>query len=219
MPLATSIKVYLAICLSARCVSGLQAQHAEPPQAPVPTRTVFIVQSYYHTGIIFELDAETRRKLDFAKQFAAYRYVDIGWGEEVFYQDPEFTLIKAARAILCPSNSVIRVEGFNQEISDVVVASDRAMKFSVPADQFARLCAFINGSLKKNERGGLIVESSRENGAVIFFKSTHTYCLFNTCNTWIAEALRYAGLNVSPACVVTASTLFHRLKNKGETLR
>jgi hypothetical protein len=210
--------IFLALVVSATCVSGQQtrpgAQHERER-----TRTVYVIQTYYHTGFIIELDRETRSLLEFTKRFDRFRYIDIGWGEAVFYQDPAFTLCKGARAILLPSKSVVRVEGFNQDIRDVIAMSDRAMKFSMTRGQFARLCSFINGSIRRDRERGLIVASVHENGEIIFYKSPRTYCLFNTCNTWIANGLRYAGLDISPAFVVTAKSLFWKLDGEGDVLK
>ncbi len=217
--LAAGIMACLLVGMCSQCARGEQMHEGNALLAPARYRTVIIIQSYYHTGILLELDAETRGKLDLARYFIRYRNIDIGWGEEVFYQDPSFTLSKGARAVLCPSRSVIRAEGFNQDIDDVVGTSDRAMRFRITDDQYDRLCAFINASLTRNVKGEAVVVSSHDSGAVLFFKSPHTYCLFNTCNTWIAKALKRAGIEISPACVVTASTLFSRLKKKGDSLK
>lgn len=206
------------ILLCARCVTGQDALPAAGT-ADSGRITVYVIQSYYHTGFIVELDREARAALEFAQRFRRFRYVDIGWGEEVFYQDPEFTLGKGARAILLPSKSVVRVEGFNQDLKGVIDWSDRAVTISMTSGEFSRLCAFINGSLIKDRDHRLVVASVHGKGEIVFFKSPRTYCLFNTCNTWIARALRHAGLDISPAGVVTAGTLFWKLKGVGVSLK
>jgi len=214
----TLIRLCLIVLMFARCVSG-QVQPVSGPHDRVHDRTVYIVQSYYHTGFIVELDREARARLDFANRFSRFRYADIGWGEEVFYQDPAFTLCKGARAIFTPSRSVVRVEGFNQDMAGVIAWSDRAVKISMTPDEFGRLCAYINGSLSKDSGHNLMEASVHGGGEIIFFKSPRTYCLFNTCNTWIARAMKHAGLDISPACVVTAGTLFWKLKGVGVSLK
>ncbi len=218
-PSAVRFRLCLALLLCAQCVSGQKAKPAARAEDDLRGRTVYVIQRYYHTGFVIELDREARSCLEFAPRFSRFRYVDIGWGEEVFYQDPEFTLAKGARAIFLPSKSVLRVEGFNLDMGGVIAWSDRTMKISMTRDEFARLCSFINGSLKKDRDNGLIEASEHDNGEIIFFKSPHTYCLFNTCNTWIARALRHAGFDISPVCVVTARTLFGRLRRVGVSLK
>jgi hypothetical protein len=218
-PSALWIRLCLALLLCAQCVSGQNSRPAARPDDILRDRTVYVIQSYFHTGFIIELDREARSRLEFAPRFGRFRYVDIGWGEEVFYQDPEFTLSKGARAIFLPSKSVLRVEGFNQDMGGVIAWSDRAMKISMTRNEFARLCSFINGSLKKDRDNGLDEASEHDNGEIIFFKSPHTYYLFNTCNTWIARALRHAGFDISPTGVVTARTLFWKLNKVGVSLK
>ena len=50
-----------------------------------------------------------------------------------------------------------------------------------------------------------------ESGSV-FYAATGTYSASYTCNTWTAEALRVAGIPVTPAGVVFASELTDQLR-------
>jgi len=137
--------------------------------------------------------------------------VEIGWGEEDFYQNPDSSVTRAARAILRQNPSVLRVEGFNQDIRDVMAWSERTRKISLTPPQMTKLIVYVNESLKKDKNGKPVIASVHGLGEIIFFKSTQTYYLFNTCNTWIARALQYAGLDITPVGVVTAQSLFYKL--------
>ena len=120
--------------------------------------------------------------------------------------------------MMIPSSSVIRVEGFDAEMKDVVAWSGRAARFRLSDVEFIRLCEFIEASLTKDCDGKPAV-ASRHGGDVIFFRSPHLYHMFNTCNTWIARALNHAGADISPVCAITAGTLFRRMEKSGEILK
>jgi uncharacterized protein (TIGR02117 family) len=207
-------KSSLATCLALLlCAAGIASGSAGPNTAQgrvAATCTVYVSQVYYHTGLIIRLD-EHAASLAVASFFRGYRYVDIGWGEEEFYQNPDSSVSRAAKAVLSRNPSVLRVEGFNQDIRDVIAWSERTKKIALTPPQLARLIAYINGSLKKDKNGSPVVASVHGLGEVVFFKSTQTYYLFNTCNTWVASTLQYAGLDISPAGVITAQSLFYKL--------
>lgn len=164
------------------------------------------------------LDGNARRVLSFSEFFINHGRVDIGWGDEVIYQEAEIRSCSAVRAMMIPSSSVIRVEGFDADMKDVVAWSGRAAMFRLSDVEFIRLCEFIDASLMKDGDGKPVV-ASRHGGEVIFFRSPHLYHMFNTCNTWIARALNHAGIDISPVCVITAGTLFRRMKESGEILK
>jgi uncharacterized protein (TIGR02117 family) len=204
----------LATCLATLlCIAGILPVSARPNAVlggVAATCTVYVSQVYYHTGLIIRLDAKAA-SLAVAPWFRGYRYVDIGWGEEDFYQNPDSSVSRAMKAVLARNRSVLRVEGFNQDIRDVIAWSERTKKITLTPQQLAKLIAYINDSLKKDRNGKPVIASTHGSGEIVFFKSTQTYYIFNTCNTWVARALQYAGLDISPAGVVTAQSLFYKL--------
>ncbi len=182
-------------------------------------RNVYVVSNGFHTGIILDTKTAAFSLLAFGNSFKEYRYVDIGWGDEAFYQEPRFDFWSGARALLVPTDSVVRVEGFNADIPDVAAWSDRTVAVPVTENESQMLCQFINLSLRKDTAGNPVVVSERGGGSIVFYKSPRKYHLFNTCNTWIADAFAHAGLPVSAACVVTANNLFTRLERIGSAVR
>ena len=197
--------------LFASCIVSAGALPAGEQAAVSKIYTIYINQVYYHTGLIIEMDEVAASGLDVAPWFKGYRYVEIGWGEEDFYQNPDSSVTRAARAIFRRNPSVLRVEGFNQDIRDVMAWSERTKKISLTPPQMAKLIRYVNDSLKRDRNGIPVIASVHGAGEIVFFKSNQTYYLFNTCNTWIARALHYAGLDITPIGVVTAQSLFYKL--------
>jgi uncharacterized protein (TIGR02117 family) len=179
----------------------------------------YIINNNLHTGIVIPVNEEMSKKITALKYFHRFSYIDIGWGEEKFYQDPKDNFCMGARAVLLPNTSVIRIEGYNSFTDDIIGWSDYAVMMSLTKDQYFKLISFIEKSFTRNEGNELIITKQKHSGSIIFFKSVYKYHLFNTCNTWIAEVLKASGLDVSPFFVITAGQLYNEIKDKGKILK
>ena len=153
------------------------------------------------------------------KNFINYKYIDIGWGDEDFYQNPDPDYLLGAKAILVPTNSVIRIEGSDLTINKIVEWGDFSIRFDLTGEQFKNLCEFINDSFSKDNDKNLIISSQKNNNRIIFYKSRLKYHLFNTCNTWIAEAFENCGFEISSSSVITAENLFEEISKHGTVLK
>ncbi|KAB2841727.1 MAG: DUF2459 domain-containing protein [Melioribacteraceae bacterium] len=181
--------------------------------------SVYLVKNNLHTGILFSVSEKLIENIPAVKNFSDYNFVDIGWGDEDFYQHPDPDILLGAKAILVPTNSVIRIEGKNSEINKIAERSDFCIKFNLTDEQLKKLCEFINFSFLKDEHKNFIATSQNDNNRIIFYKSGLKYHLFNTCNTWIAEAFENSGFDVSSSGVITAENLFEELSPFGIILK
>ena len=180
---------------------------------------VYIVNKNIHTGIIIPVNEISRRMIEALTLFPESEYADFGWGEEVFYQSPGKKYCLGIRAVLIPSSSVMRVEGFSNLLEEVVRWSGYAIRFTLTEREFERLCGYIDSSFSRGENGELLETSRKLGGEIVFFKSVYRYHLFNTCNTWVARALENAGLDVSPLLVITAGNLYDEVNGAGIVLK
>ncbi len=199
------------------------AQDSLEVQATNDTRdevTFYLIKSYWHTGLIFSVDSTLLEHIDALRNFDDKKFVDIGWGDEDFYQNPsDFDLYLASKAILIPTNSVIRIAGYLTPIESIIRWSDFCIKFKFTKIQFQKLCNFINTAFERNDEGNLIITSKTASGGIAYYKSIYKYHLLNTCNTWVANALKFAGLDISPSNVIRANELFFEVKDFGEVLK
>jgi uncharacterized protein (TIGR02117 family) len=174
------------------------------------TYSVYVVQSRWHTGLIFKTaDIDP----GFWPEVIRYRdrvYVDVGWGDEVFYQAASSPVHLAARAVLWPTQSVLQVYAFSNSIRAAYGSDARIMKIPVGEAELAALSRYIANSYMRDVNG--FVQPSTKNGeSSIFFLSTGKYHLFNTCNTWVGKAFKDAGLPVRTFFLLNANQLFRRL--------
>jgi hypothetical protein len=54
---------------------------------------------------------------------------------------------------------------------------------------------------------------------VKFFSSVHKYHIFNTCNTWVGEALEFSGFEINSSKIITAEHLYGDLLSIGEVIK
>ncbi|MEW6654425.1 MAG: DUF2459 domain-containing protein [Bacteroidota bacterium] len=180
---------------------------------------VYCVKENWHTGLMFEVNEFTIGQLPLLKHYTDYQFVDIGWGDEDFYQAAGFNLYYAAKAILIPTPTVIRIDGYRFSMEEVVKWREFAILFRLSRDSFIKFINFIKNSLKYDEDGNYIISKRVEGQPIIFFKSKDKYHLFRTCNTWAAQAIKAAGFNISTFCLITAGQFYNRLSEHGKVLK
>lgn len=213
------LKLFCIFTLLAHLLCCCTVQPALNGDTSLRTCIIYVVNRNIHTGLIIPVNETSKKSITALKFFENAAYVDFGWGEEVVYQTPNETLSMDLKAIFIPSSSVMCAEGLNLEIGLLVGWSDYAVEFRLTEEEFRSICIFIESSFIRGSDNRLVTTSVRSNGSVIYFKSTHTYCLFNTCNTWIAEALSRAVPGISPFVVITKSGLYDEIKDHGTVLK
>lgn len=183
------------------------------------TINVYLVKENWHTGIMFSIDEFTIQSLPVLKYFEGYEYIDIGWGDADFYQIPDFDLFLAAKAILIPTPTVMRFDGYKFPIEKIIEWREFALKFELPKARFLMLVNYINEHLLFDENGDPLISKHDEHSPVYFFKSKGEYHLFRTCNTWAAQALQATGIDVDTFGLITASQLYSKFADYGKVLK
>lgn len=214
-----SLFFFALMFISLSCTGTENLSRGEEINTSSGMYTIYIINNNLHTGIVLPVDNESTHAISAVKHFKNFSYTDIGWGEEKFYQEPEDNFCMGARAILLPNTSVIRIEGYSSFTDDIIGWSDYTVMMSLSKNQYIKLISFIEKSFTRDEGNELIITKQKHSGSIIFFKSVYKYHLFNTCNTWIAEALKASGLDVSPFFVITAGQLYNEIKDKGKVLK
>lgn len=215
------LNFFIAVSLALNsCVSPSERSASRAGTLLKHRYSVYLVNRGIHTGLIIPVNGVSVQKISAMKFFEKSEYIDFGWGEEYYYQHPgkgKFCL--GVKAVAVPNSSVVRAEGFSAILEDVIEWSDYALRFDLTESEFINFCGYIDGSFRRDENNNLIETSRKRNGEVIFFKSVYYYHAFNTCNTWAARGLQYAGLDVSPFLVITAGDLFDEVKGSGVPLK
>jgi uncharacterized protein (TIGR02117 family) len=179
---------------------------------------IFLVKQRWHTGIVIEtakVDTAIWKEIN---HFKEYKYVDVGWGDEAFYQHPGFDLELAVKALFYPTPSTLQLEGFNLSIEEYAEISDIAIELKISCRQFEKIIQYINDAYWRNAEGNVHLQLERYGGSIKFYKANGNYHIFNTCNAWIARALNEAGLNI-PDDPIFAEELFKQAQHFGRLLK
>jgi hypothetical protein len=142
-----------------------------------PTRTLYVVDHGWHSGIVVEREELVRRLPALAADLPGAPYLEIGWGEERFYRARETTLGMALRAVLRPNPSVLQVVPFSEIPHSTRVHTDDA--------GYAATLDFIAATFKPQLRR----LGPSQYGAGWFYPAKGSFHLFNTCNNWVNAAL------------------------------
>ena len=140
--------------------------------------SIYLVKANWHTGLMIPVNDFTKKILPVLSYFEGFEYVDIGWGDAEYYQSPGFNICLAAYAILPPTPSVIRIDGYKFPIDRVIEWREFAIQFVLPKERFLKMADFINQSFRYNDHNEIIISSRDKEKSIIFFKSIHFYFFY-----------------------------------------
>ena len=165
----------------------LLAACAHQPSEKVcqPTRTLYVVSHGWHSGVVVER-AELQKRLP-GLQAGNEKYLEVGWGEERFYQAKETSAAMALRAVLKPNPSVLHVVSFSSTPRSQFAQSEVSEVRTDEAGYGAALDAIAGTFKPQLERLGPSLY-----GQGWFYRAEGSFHLFNTCNTWVAGVLEKA---------------------------
>lgn len=179
----------------------------------------YIVNRDWHTGILLEMSDEIKKVIPSVADFTEMEFIEIGWGDEEFYQNTtNFDLFLGAKAILVPTPSVLRVQGFHADFNSILYGCNYCIKIKLSIEDFNKICEGIENEFFKNENNSTELTSERYGGSIKFFKAVSSYHLLRTCNTWIAEIMESSGMDITVFGIVTAEQLFENLSQQGEVI-
>jgi uncharacterized protein (TIGR02117 family) len=179
---------------------------------------IYFIKQDWHTAIVFktnELDLDMFREYE---SFSDFVLIDIGWGDEEFYQYLGFDYGLAFKALFYSTPSTLRVEGINLSKEEYFNLSEIVIELVVTDEQFKKICNYINKTFSVDDAGNAHILSRRADGKIIFYKSIGSYHLFNTCNTWLARGLRESGIEIEDAIILTEQ-LFNELSKVGTVIK
>lgn len=179
---------------------------------------IYFIKQRWHTAIVLstnELNKNLFRELD---SFKDYELIDIGWGDEEFYQIPGFDSGLAYKALFHSTPSTLRVEGIGITREEYFNLSEIVIELVVTDQQFRDICHYINQSFNLDENGSVQILSKQAGGKIIFYKAHNSYSILNTCNTWLAKGLNQSGVEIEQNIILTEQ-LFSELAKIGKVIK
>lgn len=165
-----------------------------PPEQGI---TLYVESNGVHTGIVMpKLAAGVDWRPIFPAgdvrepRFAAHDHVSIGWGERDFYlATPTWSDLKPRTVIAAATGSdrtLIHVDHVPRPSPD-----DEVRRLVIRPAEYRRLAAYV--------RASLIDGGERRPGYYrydAFYEARGRYSALRTCNSWIGDALRFAGVRI-----------------------
>jgi uncharacterized protein (TIGR02117 family) len=209
-------------------VTVLTARSADPalwpPVAGARLVEVDVVSHGFHAGIVLPrvamADAAGERGLAalvaVAQRFAAYPWLEFGWGDEGFYRSvPDagsLTVSLALRALFMPGNrSAVHVVGLARAARESFPASD-IVRVDISKEGFARLLGRLEASFARDSSGAPEDLGRGLYGPSLFYRGVDAFHVFNLCNHWVARLLSAAGVPTAPVPATLPQGLFFDLK-------
>ena len=181
-------------------------------------KTIYLIKQRWHTAITFNTADVDSFILPEVKYFQKAELIDIGWGDEAFYQYPDFDWDLAYQALFYSTPSTLRIEGIYIPIQQYFEISEIVIELKMTNEQLRILLNYISDTIWKNDNGEDEILSTQYLKRVYFFKANGDYHLFNTCNTWLARGLKKAGFNIKDDIVLTEQ-LFNEASKVGKVLK
>jgi uncharacterized protein (TIGR02117 family) len=195
-----------------------------PPAAGAPAIEIHVVSHGYHSGIVLPREVLARvagerghaALIAVAQRFAAYPWVEVGWGDEGFYRSvpdvSSLSLALALRALFTPGNaSVVHVVGMARSARDTFPVSE-IIRIDLSEQGFARLLGLLDASFARSSSGLQEDLGTGLYGPSLFYRAVEPFHVFNVCNHWVARLLSAAGLPTAPVAATLPPGLFLDLK-------
>src|SRR6266511_2032008 len=184
--------VLIWLLLTVSCASALA--HWTCTTQESTCKLVFVVHDTGHAAIVL-------LKSDIALDFLP---------ELDYFPDPNAGIFTGIKAAFWSSGSVLHVVGFSGDVQSFY-RSGEVVQLRLAADAHARLLEYTSDTFSRPQPNGRAQASPGLVAYSRFYPATRKFSLLRTCNTWVAEALKSAGLPVSPGHVMTAGSLATQL--------
>ena len=194
---------------------GCSAATVKPPPGAEQGQPVYIVSHGWHTGFVYPRDKLVELLPALGQRFPTGRYLEMGWGDEGFYQAEEITSGITLRALVWPTDSVVHIVAVPHSAKASFGHSEIRVA-CLQAGPFDALGRFLVTSFARDEQGRIQPGEPGLYGDSQFYTGAGSYHLFNTCNQWTAEGLQSAGFDIIPGFRLTASSIMNYLDDNAD---
>ena len=151
-----------------------------------------------------------------AQRFAAFEWIEFGWGDREFYQSvptvADISLPVALRALFRPGNtSVLHVVGITADPARVFTSGE-LVRIPLSRNGFDRMLQQLDATFVPPQGGALPDLGRGLYGPSLFYPANGSFSVFKVCNHWIADLLGAAGLPKAPVLATLPSGLIFHLR-------
>lgn len=191
--------ILLLIWLAAALALGAIPARSIPQPSGEDAIEVALVSNGWHVDLVLPLKAGG---IDLSRDFAPTgarqdeppAFIAIGWGDRAFYlETPRLADLKprtALKALIGASPTVLHVTYLRE-----LPRGDGVRRLKISPTVFAELAGSITRELRRDAHGmALAIEEAGYGASDAFYEAKGHYSPLLTCNEWLAQRLRAAGL-------------------------
>ncbi len=183
--------------------------------ATIDCETIYVVSHGWHSGIILNRSDLIALVPSLTESLREEEFVEIGWGDERFYQAQTVTPGMAVRAAFWPTSTVLHVVAFRGPPSSYF-SGHEVVELPTSKAEYRELVAFVAASFARTSHGAVIRFGPGLYGDSWFYSAEGAFSVWNNCNTWVAKAIEKTGYPISGRRTVTAQGLFSQLQGNSE---
>lgn len=165
----------------------------------------------WHAGILLARPDIPAGLLPEAADFPTANWLEFGWGDRDYYPSARPTMGMALAAGLTPTSAVLHIAG--RAALPEAAGKLEILPLRVSEAGLHRLAERIDAAVERpagTDRAASIAPGLYE--ASLFYPARGEFHLFNTCNSWVARKLAWAGLPVTESGVTMAEDLMVQLR-------
>jgi len=173
---------------------------------------LYVMSNGWHSSLIIRHERIDDGKIPETKDFDDSGFVEFGWGDAKYYPMEKPGFEETLSAAFVPTKAVIHMSAYN-ELPGERHSMVEVVRLAISEVAMKELVSFIHGSF---DRAGM--EKARMSDPGLFHDSRFypakgRFHILYTCNTWTAEALGAAGLDIDPGTSKTAGGLMHQVRS------
>lgn len=197
-------------------LAGCAADDRAPADIAVgdgpPARTIYAISNGWHAGILLARSDLPTGLLPEAADFPTANWLEFGWGDREYYPNPRPTMGMALAAGLTPTPAVLHIAG--RVALPEAAGKLEILPLRISEAGLRRMVERIDAAVERpagQERADSIAPGLYETS--LFYPAHGEFHLFNTCNSWVARKLSWAGLPVTDTGVTMAEDLMVQLRS------
>lgn len=169
-------------------------------------KPVFVVHNSWHAALVLKsLDIPPNLMPELA-DFPGATLIEFSWGDEDFFQNPDAGFWSGLKAAFWSSGSVLHLVGLDKQVTAVYTGAE-IFELRLSGAAYQRLSVFLARTFSRPQVSDRAPSKPGLFSSSKFYPATPRFSVLRTCNTWVAEALTFAGLPLSPSLVISAGQL------------
>lgn len=211
------LRSFLLLSVTLFCFGCLgPVEGVYPPSAGQSPRIIHVASNGWHTAIVLNTDDLGPALRQRWARFLNYSHLEIGWGDEGYFRADQIDAGLALQASFFSRGSVIHLRGLFDDPATYFSSYDVALyRVELSPEGHARLQRFLTEAVKVDPSTHQAIDAGPgQDLDSRFLEARGRYSLLHTCNHWTADALRAAGLPITPVYSFDAGNLEFQLRQR-----